>query len=44
MAIGRFPYTTRREMQRPILFKPLMLDVSEPTDAEIEAVLGRITL
>ncbi len=44
MAIGRFPYTTRREMQRPILFKPLMLDVPEPTDAEIEAVLGRITL
>jgi hypothetical protein len=44
MAIGRFPYTTRREMQRPILFKPLMLDVSEPTDAEIEAVLGKITL
>jgi len=44
MAIGRFPYTTRREMQRPILFKPLMLDVPEPTDSEIEAVLGRITL
>ncbi len=44
MAIGRFPYTTRREMQRPILFKPLMLDVPEPTDAEIEAILGRITL
>jgi hypothetical protein len=44
MALGRFPYTTRREMQRPILFKPLMLDVPEPTDAEIEAILGRITL
>jgi hypothetical protein len=44
MAIGRFPYTTRREMQRPILFKPLMLDVPEPTDAEIENILGRITL
>lgn len=44
MALGRFPYTTRREMQRPILFKPLMLDVPEPTDAEIENILGRITL
>ena len=44
MAIGRFPYTTRREMQRPILFKPLMLDVPEPTDAEIENILGRIIL
>jgi hypothetical protein len=44
MALGRFPYTTRREMQRPILFKPLMLDVPEPTDAEIENILGKITL
>ncbi|CAG0955736.1 hypothetical protein ANAEL_00330 [Anaerolineales bacterium] len=44
MALGRFPYTTRREMQRPILFKPLMLDVPEPSNAEIEAVLGRIVL
>ena len=44
MAIGRFPYTTRRELQRPILFKPLLLDVTEPTDAEIENILGRITL
>jgi hypothetical protein len=44
MAIGRFPYTTRREMQRPFLFRPLMLNVSEPTDDEIEARLGRIAL
>ena len=44
MAIGRFPYTTKREMQRPILFMPLMLDVPEPTDAEIANKLGRITL
>jgi hypothetical protein len=44
MALGRFPYTTRREMQRPILFKPLMLDVPEPTDTEIENILGRIIL
>jgi hypothetical protein len=40
MAIGRFPYTTRRELQRPMLFRPLMLDVPEPTDAQIERVLG----
>ena len=44
MAIGRFPYTTKREMQRPILFMPLMLDVPEPTDAEIAHKLGRIPL
>jgi hypothetical protein len=44
MAMGRFPYTTHRELQRPILFKPLMLDVPEPTDAEIENILGRIVL
>jgi len=44
MAIGRFPYTSRREFQRPILFKPLMLDAPEPSDAEIEARLGRISL
>jgi hypothetical protein len=40
MAIGRFPYTTRRELQRPMLFRPLMLDVPEPTDAQIARVLG----
>ena len=44
MAIGRFPYTTKREMQRPFLFRPLMLDVPEPTDEEIEQTLGRIAL
>ena len=44
MAIGRFPYTTRREMQRPFLFRPLILDVPEPTDEEIEHTLGRINL
>ena len=44
MTIGRFPYTMRREMQRPILFMPLLLDVPEPTDAEIANKLGRITL
>jgi hypothetical protein len=44
MAIGRLPYTTRREAQRPFLFRPLMLDVPEPSDSEIEAVLGSIRL
>jgi len=44
MAIGRFPYTTSREKQRPILFRPLMLDVPEPSDEEITARLGRINL
>ena len=44
MAIGRFPYTDRRENQRPFLFRPLMLDVKEPNDEEIAAALGRIRL
>jgi hypothetical protein len=44
MAIGRFPYTSTRKFQRPILFRPLMLEVPEPTDDEIAARLGRISL
>jgi hypothetical protein len=44
MAIGRYPYTMDRRMQRPVLFRPLMLDVPEPSDADIEATLGGITL
>ncbi len=44
MSLGRFPYTTRREMQRAFLFRPLMLDIPEPTDDEIANVLGRIVL
>ncbi len=44
MAIGRFPYTTHRENQRPILFRPLMLDVPEPSDEEIAQKLGRLKL
>jgi hypothetical protein len=44
MAIGRFPYTTRRELQRPFLFRPLMLDVPEPSDADIVRMLGEIRL
>lgn len=35
MSIGRFPYTTTRELQRAFLFRPLLLDVREPSDAEI---------
>jgi DNA helicase HerA-like ATPase len=44
MLIGRFPYTDNRELQQPLLFRPLMLDVPEPSDAEIERWLGRIPL
>jgi len=44
MVIGRFPYTTSREQQMPLLFRPLMLTAPEPTDAEIEKRLGRIIL
>ena len=44
MAVGRFPYTTERKLQRPLLFRPLMLEAPEPTDAEIAATLGRISL
>jgi hypothetical protein len=44
MTIGRFPYTHNRAMQRPFLFRPLMLDVPEPTDSEIEGKLGIIKL
>ncbi len=44
MAIGRFPYTTSRELQQPFLFKPLMLTVAEPTDAEIAQRLGMLSL
>ncbi len=41
MLIGRLPYTTSRELQRPFLFRPLMLNAPEPTDEEIAARLGR---
>jgi hypothetical protein len=44
MTIGRFPYTQDRARQRPLLFRPLMLDVPEPTDAEIEQKLGGIRI
>ena len=42
MAIGRLPYTQERELQRPFLFRPLMVSVPEPTDEEIADRLGRI--
>jgi hypothetical protein len=44
MAIGRFPYTATRKFQRPVLFRPLMLEVPEPTNTEIADRLGRIAL
>jgi hypothetical protein len=44
MTIGRFPYTQDRTKQRPFLFRPLMLDVPEPADAEIEEKLGGIRI
>ncbi|MBI4770447.1 MAG: hypothetical protein HY784_08580 [Chloroflexi bacterium] len=44
MVIGRFPYAHSREQQLPVLFRPLILDVPEPTDEEIAHKLGRITL
>jgi len=44
MVIGRFPYAYEREYQLPFLFRPLILNVPEPSDAEIERKLGRITL
>jgi hypothetical protein len=42
MAIGRLPYTANRELQRPFLFRPLMVDFPEPSDDEIEHRLGRL--
>jgi hypothetical protein len=43
MVIGRLPYTSDRELQRPFLFRPLMVNVPEPTDEEIVSRLGRIS-
>lgn len=42
--IARFPYAGKREQQLPFLFRPLILNVPEPTDSEIDLKLGRITL
>jgi hypothetical protein len=44
MFLGRFPYTTKRELQQPFLFKPLPVGAPEPTDDEIAVRLGRINL
>jgi len=44
MFLGRFPYAFEREMQQPFLFRPLAVVAPEPTDEEIAAKLGRITL
>ena len=43
-SLGRLPYTTKRQLQRVFLFQPLMLTAQEPTDADIERILGRIDL
>ena len=44
MMLGRLPYTFDRANMRPFLMRPLILDAKEPTDAEVETVLGRIRL
>jgi hypothetical protein len=44
MALGRLPYTMDRTQQRPFLFRPLQPTFKEPTDAEIAAHLGAISL
>ena len=40
----RDPPTLSQFLQQPLLFKPLMLSVPEPTDGEIEQRLGRAAL
>jgi hypothetical protein len=42
--IGRLPYSCDRRMSRPFLFNPLIVNVPEPDDQEIEEKLGRINL
>ncbi len=44
MALIRLPYVFEREAMRPMLYRPLMVEAREPTDAELETALGRITL
>ena len=44
MNLGRLPYTFERTEMRPFLFRPLMLNAKEPSDAEIAEVLGSIAL
>ncbi len=44
MFLGRFPYAFQREMQQPVLFRPLPVVAPEPLDEEIAARLGRIVL
>ena len=39
--MGRFPYSMDRLDQAPIVFQPLILDVPEPSDAEIAAAMNR---
>ncbi len=44
MSIIRLPYVFEREAMRPIVYRPLMVEAREPTNAELAAVLGRIAL
>jgi hypothetical protein len=43
-SLGRLPFTTQRVLQRVFLFQPLILTAQEPTDADIERILGRVDL
>ena len=42
--VARLAYSTERAFLQPVYVQPLYLDVSEPTDEEIERRLGRITI
>ena len=42
--IVRLGYTSRREEMEPMYVQPVMVVVHEPTDADIERILGRIAL
>ncbi len=44
MALIRLPYVFEREAMRPMLYRPLIVEAREPTDAELAAALGRVTL
>ncbi len=44
MSLIRLPYVFEREAMRPIVYRPLMVEAREPTNKELETVLGRIAL
>ena len=43
-AVCRLGYTSERAEMEPMYIQPVLVQVEEPTDAQIEAVLGRISL